>query len=304
MGIVPRSGLLPEQSNTEGENSTMKWFISFVIGIMLLCLSVRLVQPVSNCFEKALDSESAKQFETAGLWDESALTAVHSGNEAAAAEKQTEERAAEETVSRPPVQVHVNPVDEYSCREEKIIMLGDSRTVCLYCSMIYSAEEFPSHVFYHIAPDYTGTYEDTVFVAKGGEGYAWFSSCSVPLAQQHMDSDSVIVIWFGVNDLGAADRYINYINTTLLQYDVPVYYMTVGPCDQHWSDKNPEVDSFNAALQAGLDEQVKIIDMHGFIQEGMDSGAFATMDGLHYNYETCRAVYQHLVETIREDMQE
>lgn len=197
--------------------------------------------------------------------------------------------------------VNVEMQDIYAEDKTEIIVLGDSRTVGLYCSMTYTAEEFSGHIFYHIAEDHTGFYGDTVFAAKGGEGYPWFETYGAALGVAQMDKNSVFVVWYGVNDLWNVDKYINYVNYTLVPFGVPVYYMTIGPSDQHWAESNPQIIAFNEALRAGLLPEVKVIDMHAFISEGMANGQFGTTDGLHYNYETCRAIYQHMVDVIEAD---
>jgi len=223
-------------------------------------------------------------------------------------EQEAETTAPEETMTEQQepqniFEVNVEVVDIYEKEKPEIIVLGDSRTVGLYCSMTYTADEFPGHIFYHIAADHTGFYENSVFAAKGGEGYPWFETYGAALGVAQMDENSVFVVWYGVNDLWNIDKYINYVNYTLVPFGAPVYYMTIGPCDQHWSESNPEVINFNEKLKAGLLPEVKVIDMHTFISEGMASGQFGTMDGLHYNYETCRAIYQHMADVIEADMQ-
>ncbi len=214
---------------------------------------------------------------------------------AAAAEVPTEELSV--------YSVNVETVEMYEEEQTmpKVIVIGDSRTVCMYCSMTYSEQEYPGHVFYHISPDHSATYENTLFSAKGGEGYSWFSVYGAALGVSNMDENTVFVVWLGVNDLHMVNQYIEYINYTLLPFGAPVYYMTIGPCDQHWSDSNPAVLSFNESLRTGLLPEVRIIDMHAFISEGMANGTFATMDGVHYNYETSRAIYQHMMEVIEAD---
>lgn len=202
-----------------------------------------------------------------------------------------------ESVWQEPVTVHVRLEETEPARPHPIVM-GDSRTVCLFCSMTYSGEEYPKHVFYPIDPEYASGYEDTVFVAKGGEGDAWFETYGLAKGITYLDEDSVLVVWFGVNDLNNAGRYISYVNVVAMSFGVPVYYMTVGPCDKGWSDKNADIESFNAALEAGLDPAVRRIDMYSYIRDGMLSGRFATMDGLHYDYETSRAIYQYMIDEI------
>ena len=37
---------------------------------------------------------------------------------------------------------------------------------------------------------------------------------------------------------------------------------------------------------------------YGYIKNGLDSGVFATMDGLHYDYYTSKAIYEFMVEQV------
>lgn len=190
----------------------------------------------------------------------------------------------------------VQPVGE---RSNKVLVTGDSRTVCLYCSQKYDEAEFPKHIFYNISEsDYTGYVDESIFVAKGGEGYSWMQAIAMPLLLSHINEADAVVIWFGVNDLGSCSSYINYVNNLAKQYDVPVYYMTVGPCNGSWSSKNADIIGFNAALQQLLDPDVRIIDAYSYILEGLENGSFATLDGLHYNYNTSRAIYQFMLEHV------
>ena len=38
---------------------------------------------------------------------------------------------------------------------------------------------------------------------------------------------------------------------------------------------------------------------YGYIKNGLDSGLFATMDGLHYDYYTSKAIYEFMVEQVK-----
>ena len=184
----------------------------------------------------------------------------------------------------------------------RLIFNGDSRTVGLYCSQAYDAEEFPKHLFYHIAEDYTGTVGSNVFVGKGGEGYVWFSTYGLAFAALQINEDAVLAVWFGVNDPENADSYVAYMNNVSLQWGIPVYYLNVGPCYGSWAVKEPAVQEMNRKLAEGLREEITVIDVYSFIQNGMDTGIFGTQDGLHYNYETCRAIVDFAVREIDADL--
>ncbi len=182
---------------------------------------------------------------------------------------------------------------------KKILLTGDSRTVCLYCSQIYDETEYPKHVFYNIdEATFTGYTNESIVVAKGGEGCSWMRAVGIPNALSHLDEADALVIWFGVNDLGVFADYINYVNGLAQQYDIPIYYMTIGPCNGKWENKNSDVLAFNSALMQLLDPSVSIIDAYSYIKDGLDNGLFATMDGLHYDYNTSRAIYDYMVEQV------
>lgn len=183
--------------------------------------------------------------------------------------------------------------------DKKILLTGDSRTVCLYCSQIYDEIEYPKHIFYNIDENnYTGYTNECIVVAKGGEGYSWMQAIGTPYALSHIDEADAIVIWFGINDLERFADYINYVNSIAGQYDLPVYYMTVGPCNGKWEEKNNNVIAFNMALTQFLDPSVTIIDAYSYIYAGLESGMFATTDGLHYDYNTSKAIYGYMLEQI------
>ena len=135
-------------------------------------------------------------------------------------------------------------------------------------------------------------------MAKGGEGCSWMRAVGIPNAVSHLEEADALVIWFGVNDLHVASDYINYVNGLVQQYDIPIYYMTIGPCNGHWEQKNSEVLAFNSALTQMLDPKVTVIDAYSYIKNGLDSGVFATMDGLHYDYYTSKAIYEFMVEQV------
>lgn len=186
--------------------------------------------------------------------------------------------------------------------KEQVIMIGDSRTVSLYCSQVYSEEEYPKHLFFNISEeDYTGAVGNTTFVAKGGEGFSWLQRIGLALAQLHINDSSVLVFWLGVNDTASIDSYAGYINGAALSYGIPVYYATLGPCDGSWSDHEQEVEAFNEALRSKLDQRVHIIDAFGYIKDGLTSGAMSTIDGLHYSYNTSRQIYQYILDYIAAD---
>lgn len=217
-------------------------------------------------------------------------------HEAAGTEQETVVTEQEASVTEQEAETEAETEDA----SKRIIVIGDSRTVGMYCSQVYGREEFPAHIFYNISEtDYTADVGDTVFVAKGGEDFYWLQMQALALAELQITENSVLVFWLGVNDTEHIEKYLEYINGAPLLYGIPVYYMTLGPCEGTWEKSEAGVLAFNEALKTRLDSRIGIIDMYNFLKQGLEEGRFATLDGLHYDYDTCRAAYDYMLEQLR-----
>ena len=292
----------------------MKWIISVVCSILIIMLVAAGVDVVGRIRKLEQEEEQVTDQTTdlitvteplsdqgERVSDSVKLPETAQSQQPSSEEEQTAPNALPEPEKATAEPVSVNIISDGAGKKQEtphVIVMGDSRTVGLYCSMNYSAQEFPAHLFYHIGPEHWANFENTTFVAKGGEGYAWLEVYGLARSVSLLQENSVFVVWFGVNDLARVESYVNYINGAGLSFGVPVYYMTIGPCDGNWAENNPAVESFNAVLKTKLHPAVHVIDTYSFIKSGMDSGQFGTLDGLHYNYETCRAIYQYMIEEI------
>lgn len=154
-------------------------------------------------------------------------------------------------------------------------------------------------IFYNIdEATFTGYTNESIVVAKGGEGCSWMRAVGIPNAVSHLEEADALVIWFGVNDLHVASDYINYVNGSCTAIRYSIYYIQWIRATDHWEQKNSEVLAFNSALTQMLDPKVTVIDAYGYIKNGLDSGLFASMDGLHYDYYTSKAIYEFMVEQV------
>ncbi len=278
---------------------------SLLVGVCLVTVGCSAVEKkLEPVYQAILDDDSAPKNE-----QEKQLETKHqTTNEVAESSIEVSEENTQEDEELPTVAPAATvTVDEASSSSgllhlpdnKKILLTGDSRTVCLYCSQIYDEAEYPKHVFYNIdEATFTGYTNESIVVAKGGEGCSWMRAIGVPNALSHLDEADALVIWFGVNDLHVSADYINYVNGLAQQYDIPIFYMTIGPCNGKWDSKNSDVLAFNAALTQLLDSSVTIIDAYSYIKDGLDNGLFVTMDGLHYDYNTSRAIYDYMVEQV------
>ena len=209
----------------------------------------------------------------------------------------------EEAEVRPPGEYPPETEAPVQVPNRRIIFMGDSRMVALYCSQVYDANGYAKNMYVDISKlDYTGFAGNSVFVAKAGEGIYWLEGVATGLAEPYIDANTVIVLWFGVNDTSLYPSIINdylyEVNNVLLSYGVPVYYMEIGPCNGANEGKNPAINSFNSALNQWLDPAVRILPVNEFIRSRLETGEFATLDGLHYNYNTSRGIFQYVYDIV------
>ena len=187
--------------------------------------------------------------------------------------------------------------------ERRLIFLGDSRTVGLYCSQAFSKEEAEGHYFYHIGEEMYASLGPVTYVAHGGTGYEWLSTYTFARAVTWNEEEPSYIFWFGINDVYNIENYIAYINNVVITYGRPVYYLTLGPTreDAPAGYTNDEIEAFNRRLVEGLDPSVHIIDTYSFIRGGLSTGDLALSDQMHYTYETYQAIYDYIMVNLTPD---
>lgn len=132
-------------------------------------------------------------------------------------------------------------------------------------------------------------------IAKVSMGYSWAKN---QLAQVKTYDNTNIVFWFGVNDLYNVSNYITMYNDlyeSMKDKNVNIYVMAVTPCCYSYSRLNPDIASFNAKMQAGLNENIEFIDTYSFLNQN----GFGSSDGLHYSNTTYKAIYDYVISEIK-----
>lgn len=138
-----------------------------------------------------------------------------------------------------------------------------------------------------------------VYIAKRNMGYDWFVSQESNF-RQHDSKSTVYVIGFGVNDLAHAERYADYVNN--LNLDGKVYFCQVNPINEPHADmygytvRNVQVDRFNLIVKKKA-KNYKILKTNKYlVQRG-----YTTIDGLHYDRDTYRVIYNYIRRNVRGD---
>lgn len=165
-----------------------------------------------------------------------------------------------------------------------VVFLGDSRTVQMYA---YNSGNWSSANY---SDGGAHTIGNDVYIAQGSTGLNWMKSTGISAASSYLNSGAALVILMGVNDLGNASSYVSYINSNVSSWTSKgssIYFVSVNPCNGSYSYLNSNIKSFNSTLKSGLNSKVKYIDTNSNL-------TFKTTDGLHYNEETSKNIYNYI----------
>ncbi len=139
---------------------------------------------------------------------------------------------------------------------------------------------------------------DVKFVAEVGQGLAWLKRTAPSL---YGESGKTIIFNLGVNDLYNVSGYIDFYNGMPQDFieNNTLVIMTVNPVDEEkggefgYSVTNSEIEDFNKTLISGLDNlYFKVIDSYTYLK----MSAFKTVDGIHYNNDTYRLIFDYAIE--------
>ena len=184
-----------------------------------------------------------------------------------------------EAFSPTPVQPqHSEKTNEY----ETYIFVGDSR----YVQMSSYAES------------------DDTFIAENGVGYKFLSSHMDEIVSMS-DENTKIVIGLGVNDVfSGTRRYKELLLDLRSRTNADIYYMLINPVDDElcasngYTVTNEVIDDFNINMQSDLiGSGVKTIDANSYLKVI----GYTTRDGLHYNSETSRNIYNYVKEQMMQN---
>ena len=180
---------------------------------------------------------------------------------------------------------------------DRVYMVGDSRTVDAKQALGSSA---PSNV---------------TFVAKGGQGLAWFKSTGYrqllhSVASRPRTEKKAVVINLGVNDLQNSSVYVPYMKkvaANLKKYNCKMYYMSVNPVNSAMIKRfgartrtEQQVAYFNKVIYqklcSGREKCFTYINtctnlqMKGWISNRHNLGHY---DGLHYSDATYQRIFDY-----------
>lgn len=139
-------------------------------------------------------------------------------------------------------------------------------------------------------------------VAETGQGYFWFKNTGLYSALSIEQSNPQVSSWIyviclGINDLNHEQRYeelydqliMSGSSYTVSDKETTIVLVSVGPVGDYPDITNDQVDEFNIALKTYCSiNGIKYIDYNTTLTEQ----GYTTIDGLHYNNDTYRQIYQ------------
>lgn len=180
-----------------------------------------------------------------------------------------------------------------SNKDKAVTFVGDSRIVGMYAAV--SSDSSKNGLNTPINAKF-GKHR---FIGKVGVSDGWLKDQGAQLVKDNLQSNGIIIIWLGVNNL-SPDNYTAVIKDQLSGQvsGNKIYYLSVGPCEGSYANLNSSIVEFNTKIKTTLPPDVKFIDIYSYIKNGLDSKKFGTVDGLHYNGETYQAIYTKVLNIL------
>lgn len=140
--------------------------------------------------------------------------------------------------------------------------------------------------------------ENVTCITDKGKGYAW----STKKKEEIYEYDNTnIVLCPSPKDTYNVYNYIrlyNKIRGIMQDVDnknVEVYVMTLPPCTGKYESLNTEITNFNAFLKSMCNSKIHFIDAYEFAYKN----GFETEEGLVYNEETQKVMYDFIISEIK-----
>ena len=180
-----------------------------------------------------------------------------------------------------PLSVHAQEVQPAARAEDAddIIFVGDSRFV----QMKNAVGENPY-----------------LWIAKGSQGYDWFSGEAVAQIDAAVQSGTKILINFGVNDVGNEKSYAELVNRKAAEWEekgAEVYYASVKPVEDGRYVTEEKVEKFNEKLQEDLNSAVEWIDSFSWLMKD----GYTLTDGLHFSSDTYEKLYAFYLDELMDE---
>ena len=130
------------------------------------------------------------------------------------------------------------------------------------------------------------------YYAEIGKGLTYLKSYMDDI-KDSLNEDDLIIINFGVNDLGNKEEYVEFLNEIEKEIPARIIYMTINPVEENkgkYEITNEEINEFNKYLVDNTSDNIYIMDTNKYLKEN----GFITTDGLHYTKETYKDILEYI----------
>lgn len=137
---------------------------------------------------------------------------------------------------------------------------------------------------------------DTVFIAKGGEGYSWLKNTGGPRLMSYLNKNPnyTVIFQLGNNDYNNVNNYIKYYTNLLKKYPkTKFYFLDATPGNGSGAAKNKKRQAFNAKIKSVFGS--RCIGGYDYL---MRSG-FTTVDGVHYTADVSKKLYCYAINAVK-----
>lgn len=137
------------------------------------------------------------------------------------------------------------------------------------------------------------------FIAENSVGYDWLVSTGITQIDDQItnNSNSVIVLGLGINDLYNIDNYIAFYKEMIEKYpNTQFFFLSINPIDESlslsngYNVTNEEISMFNEKIKSNFNE--KYIDTNSSLE------TFGTSDGINYDDNTNKNIHNSVIESI------
>lgn len=148
--------------------------------------------------------------------------------------------------------------------------------------------------------DAIGENDKTKFICKIGKGLDWLKNTAYKQLKDICDKypDYYVVFNFGINDLGV-ESYINYYKDTIAKnIKNKIIHMSINPIDSDKAKKagyqvtTSDIEAFNKRYKEYAGSAY--LDTYTYLK----SNGFSASDGIHYNNDTYKKIYNKTVDFI------
>lgn len=139
---------------------------------------------------------------------------------------------------------------------------------------------------------------ETIFLAKGGEGYKWLKDCAAGRLNKYLKKNPrcTVIFMLGNNDPSKANQYIKYYRNLMKKYPkASFYFVNALPKSSEQIEVRKDREIFNQKMAAAFGS--RCISAEEYLKS--KGRLYDMVDGTHYYARTSRLLYQYIMKQVK-----